>query len=44
MVVYKSKYYRKIHMWGLRGKARKCPFGTVYVCPKKKQCRKDNCV
>jgi len=22
-----TKYYRKIHTWGLRGKARKCPYG-----------------
>jgi len=30
-----TKYYRKIHMWELRGKARQCPIGTVYVCLKK---------
>ena len=37
-----TKYYRKIHMWGLRSKARKCPIGTVYVCLKK--CSKVNFV
>ena len=30
-----TKYYRKIHMWGLRGKDRQCPIGTVSVCLKK---------
>ena len=38
MVVYiqqHTKYYRKIHLWGLSGKARKCPIGTVSVCLKK---------
>jgi len=29
-----TKYYRKIHLWDLRGKTRKCPIGTVYVCLK----------
>jgi len=30
-----TTYYRKIHIWGLRGKAKKCPIGTVSVCLKK---------
>ena len=25
-----TKYYRKIHMWGLRGKASKCPYGIKH--------------
>jgi len=30
-----TKYYRKIHLWALRGTTRKCPIGTVSVCIKK---------
>jgi len=29
-------------MWGLRGKARKCPIGTVLCLSKEKQCWKVN--
>ena len=34
---HQTKYYRKIYLWGIRGKARKCPIGTVSVCLKEKK-------